>query len=96
MPDDLEQETAGFLLFELLGRARLRRLARFEDVIVEKSKPPFLSANVQGSITTDSEEPFRRRIIRLPALTALELDECFLYHVARALAITDDPGGVLQ
>ncbi len=67
----------------------------FEKLFIDKSCT-LLTANVEGAIATDREEPFRRRLILLPVSLSLEFDERLLHHVAGSIAIYQDSRGVLE
>src|SRR5438046_2073646 len=63
---DAEQEAARLLALNPFVRRRAVAFLFFENLFVEISHALLLSANVEGAIATNGEEPFGWRVVRLP------------------------------
>jgi len=94
--DDAEEKSFRFLALDPFVRRGIVAFLSFENLVVEISHALFLSANVEGAIAANREEPLRRRGIGLPALVALQFDKRFLDYIAGSVAIAEDARGVLQ
>ncbi len=94
--DDAEKKPARFLLLDPFVRRGLFAGSVFENLLVEISHALFLSANVEGAIAANGEEPFRGRGIDLPPFAALQLDKRFLHDIPRAVTIAEDARGILE
>lgn len=61
-------------------------LARFEKLLVEIGHAFFLSADIEGAIPADSEEPFRRGAVEFGPILLLQFHKRFLHDITRAVA----------
>ena len=94
--DDAEKKTARlFLLHPFVRRTGFCRFL-FDNSLVEISHALFLSADVEGTIAANGEEPFRRGGVGLTPFSSLKFDKGLLDDIARSLPVTEDARGVLQ
>ena len=91
-----KEEAARLFCLEVLVRRRLLALARFEQLLVEIRHAFFLTANIEGAIAANGEEPFRRGVVEFGPIFELEFHKSFLHDITCAVAIAQNARRILQ